>query len=169
MATNGEPTADARWRFESDLAGLREREANLREYEARLRSWQERLDAAGVVPRPSFSLPPFGGSASPLPGALDVDLRGAWEKLYRARALLEAEQKQVRDDRMVVRGIKSELERREAELAAREAAVRERELRPPAAAPVAVSRPVEESTLSAVRRLTEAPLQAARAVFKPSK
>jgi hypothetical protein len=163
-----ELSAESRWQLEIDLAGLRERETNLREYEARLRAWQEQLDAAGRSPAiPGRSAPPLGVSSSPFALPNDFELRGAWEKLHRARALLEAEQKQLRDDRIVMRDTVGQLDRREAELTAREAAVTQREQQVAAAEAAIAAVTVEEKPASAVRRLAQAPLQAARAVFKP--
>jgi hypothetical protein len=163
-----ELSAGSRWQLEIDLAGLRERESNLREYEARLRAWQEQLDAAGRgTAAPTRSGAPLGLSSSPFAVPNDFELRGAWEKLHRARALLEAEQKQLRDDRIVMRDTVAQLDRREAELTAREVAVTQREHQVAAAETAMTAAAVEEKQPSAVRRLAQAPLQAARAVFKP--
>lgn len=160
-----QPSAESRWQLEIDLAGLREREANLRAYEARLRAWQEQLDGSGRLPPMSRSAAPFFGSAAPMPLPDDFELRTGWEKLHRARAILEAEQKQLRDDRLVLRDLKADLERREQELAQRDAAVHAREQQ--LAVTPAVPPPAEEKSVSTVRRLTQAPIHAALAVFKP--
>ncbi len=159
------PNLESRWQVEIDLAGLREREANLRLYEARLRTWQEQLDATGVRGVALRSASPFGGmSGSPFGG--DEELRSAWEKLHRARALLEAEQNQVRDDRMVLRDLRADLERREGELAARETALAQRQIEVPVPSPISAGEP---KSSSGVFRLAQAPLLAARAVFKTGK
>lgn len=143
----------------ADLEGLREREMNLRGYEERLRAWQAQLDAALVKsPVSGGSAAPFPRPASGVPFAVDTGLEAAWQKFHRARALLEAEQNQLRDDRMAVREMEVQLQRREAELAEREAAVALREQQLEA-----------EKAQSTMQRLTQAPFVAARAVFKPGR
>lgn len=140
----------------ADLEALREREENLRKYEARLREWQAQLDAAA-----GGSASPFGrgASANPVQGVTPADsaLEVAWAKFHRARALLEAEQNQLRDDRLALRDKEQILRQREADLAEREARVAQREAElagPPAPSP------------STVQRLTQAPFLAAKAVFR---
>lgn len=148
----------------ADLETLREREENLRKYEVRLREWQAQLDAtvaqtargsATPFPRP-LSSNPFAAQGSPMDPALEA----AWSKFHRARALLEAEQNQLRDDRLAMRDFQAALDRRAAELAAREAAVAERE-----EALAAQNSPAP----SAMQRLTQAPFLAAKAVFRSSR
>lgn len=144
--------------LDAEFEALREREANLQAYEAKLRAWQEKLDAAGhsstfVNP----AAPPVAGSRTPFVGAGEDELSEAWEKFHRARALLQAEQNQLRDDRMALRDHLAELERREAAVTAREAAV--------AAFEQQMQSGATEKPVSAVRRLTQAPFMAARSVF----
>ena len=74
------------------------------------------------------------------PGAAQADLlqdeirlAAAWEKLHRARALLEVEQGQLCREREALDQARVEMHRREAALAAREAVVRTAEQRLPAA------------------------------------
>ena len=140
----------------ADLEALREREENLRRYEVRLREWQTQLDATVAA---GGSASPFMRSPSthPFPNSVPADsaLEAAWAKFHRARALLEAEQNQLRDDRLVLRDKEQMLSQREADLAEREARVAQKE--------------TEAGTLpapSAVQRLTQAPFLAAKAVFR---
>ncbi len=145
----------------ADLEALREREENLRQYEIRLRAWQSQLDAtvaAGGSASPfvrTMSGNPFAGSAT-----TDSALEAAWSKFHRARALLESEQNQLRDDRLVLRDLEQTLKHREDELAAREMRVAQRESE---LATASVPAP------SAVQRLTQAPFLAAKAVFRASR
>jgi DNA repair exonuclease SbcCD ATPase subunit len=116
-----------------DQDALREREVNLREYEERLRNWQAQLDAGrhGVIPAAQglrASLP--GLSYTPGPGTNIGDeaaLQSGWEKLHRAREILEAEQTHLRDDRITIREMEAAVKRREEAVAAKEAQLAERE------------------------------------------
>lgn len=156
---------EERQRLQEDFEALRQRELNLREYEERLRAWQADLDARPIS-TPSLRI----GSASPLPirhssrtpFADEVALHGAWEKLHRARELLDAEQAHLRDDRMAVRDQEEALKRREQELALREARLAEREALVAAATPP----PASIETQSAMTRFTRAPFELARAVLR---
>lgn len=150
----------------AELTALAERESNLREYEARLRAWQERLDAASQgQPVPASTAAPFPRPASAVPFQNDPALSAAWDKLYRARSLMEAEQNQLRDDRMALRDREEQLRRSEAALLEREALVAERErLLTALAAELELSTEVEKPR-SALQRLTQAPW----AVFKSGK
>jgi DNA repair exonuclease SbcCD ATPase subunit len=150
----------------ADLAALEEREANLREYEARLRAWQEQLDAASGQPASAVTNAPFLRPSSQTPFQSDAALSAAWEKFHRAQALFEAEQNQVRDDRMALRDAEANLRRREEALEAREARLKERELLLTTAVG-AEAKPEEEAKkpVSAMQRLTQAPW----AVFKSGK
>lgn len=167
MATPAAAGNEMGGQLAADLEALREREMNLRDYEARLRAWQAQLDEALVKPpaltadMPGGSGAPFARTASGSPFATDPTLQAAWEKFHRARALLEAEQNQMRDDRIVLRETELSLKRREAELAQREAALAERERLVMAA--------IERSPASAVQRLTQAPFEAAKAIFSARK
>lgn len=151
----------------ADLEALREREMNLRDYEARLRAWQAQLDDAATRSPAAAghgmagSGAPFSRTASGSPFVAEPALQAAWEKFHRARALLEAEQNQMRDDRIVLRETELSLKRREAELAQREAALAQRESLLLAA--------IERTPSSTVQRLTQAPFEAAKAIFSARK
>lgn len=167
MATPAAAGNEMGGQLAADLEALREREMNLRDYEARLRAWQAQLDDAMVKP-PAVAAQAAGGSGVPFPRTAsgspfvsDPTLQAAWEKFHRARALLEAEQNQMRDDRIVLRETELSLKRREAELAQRETALAERERLVMAA--------IERSPASAVQRLTQAPFEAAKAIFSARK
>ncbi len=170
--TGAGPSGDAQWQMRMDLEELRARESNLREYEARLRAWQEQLAGAGPVAVRPRSASPFAGAATPFSPPDDFEVRSGWEKLHRARALLEAEQHQTRDERLTLRASEAQLAVREAELNRREAELSRRET---AVAPREQGRAESAAggedgrTVSAVRRLTQSPFQAARAVFKSAK
>lgn len=140
----------------ADLAALHEREANLRRYEVRLRAWQAQLDEAQSAAGGSAA--PFSRAASGAPFTAEPSLEAAWAKFHRARALLETEQNQMRDTRIVLNEMEVQLKRREAELARREALVAQREQ----ALGIGQNAPAP----SAMQRLAQAPMQAARSVFK---
>lgn len=158
--------AEERRRLQEDQEALREREANLREYEVRLRAWQAELDAGRAAPpKPAApTTPPFQRPSSRVPFADDAALQAAWEKLHRARELLEAEQNHMRDDRIVLRDQLETIKRREEAVAARETALAERE-----ALIVAATQPEKETPAGAERstmnRITRAPFDMARSVF----
>ncbi len=167
--------AEERKRLQEDMDALRVREENLREYEARLRALQAEIDAGRQHAAPVTSRP---GSAVPFvrPGSRapfveqDAALQAGWEKLHRARELLEAEQAHLRDDRIAQREHETLLKQREHAVAERETRLAEREAMLREAAPVAPSAPsaparVEEEGDSAVARLTAAPFKMARAVL----
>lgn len=175
--------AEERRRLQEDQEALREREANLREYEMRLRALQAEIEAGRTVPATSaaHATPSIraGGaaSASPFrpssraPFVDDAALQAAWEKLHRARELLEAEQTHLRDDRIAMRDLELSLKRREEAIEAREARLAEREAlvvaaTPAAAAAVGVEAPAEEGALS---KFTKAPFKTARAVLRGKK
>jgi hypothetical protein len=152
----------------ADLEGLREREANLRDYEVRLRNWQAQLDAAVGQPAAGGATAPFLRASSSAPFASDTGLEAAWAKFHRARALLEAEQNQMRDDRISLRETELTLKRREAELEEREAQIAAREQQF-AAQFAGLEAADSKKSLSAVQRFTQAPFLVAKAVFKPAK
>lgn len=176
--------AEERRRLQEDQDALREREENLREYEARLRSLQAEIEAgrrATVPPTtankteksvvrsasPSATGAPFQRPSSRAPFHEDAALQAAWEKLHRARELLEAEQTHLRDDRISLREIESSLKRREEAITAREQQLAERE-----AMVVAAMSPREleaAAAESAVSKLTHAPFKLARAVLSGRK
>ena len=157
--------AEERRRLQEDQDALREREANLREYEMRLRSLQAEIDAGrngSANPSAPARPAPFARPPSQAHSVDDPALQAAWEKLHRARALLEAEQTHLRDDRITLQDHDAALQRRETAVAAREARLAEREAMVAAALPP----PVEaEPAVSAMGRLTRAPFEMARAVF----
>ena len=154
---------EERRRLQEDQEALRERESNLRDYEARLRTLQTEIEAGRGAPaadsRPTAV--PFARPTSKAPFADDAALQAAWEKLHRAREILEAEQAHLRDDRVVLRDQQTEVKRRLEAVAVREARVLEREEMIAAAQePIAA-----EHTMSAMTRLTRGPFEMARAVF----
>ena len=159
--------AEERRRLQEDQEALREREKNLREYETRLRSLQAELEAgrSGGTPENSrTTVPPYARPATPAPFHEDPVLQAAWEKLHRAREILEAEQNHIRDDRIALRDQQLQVKQREEAVAAREAALAERE------ALVALAlggyrAGAPEQSESAVARLTRAPFNMARSVF----
>jgi hypothetical protein len=159
---------EERRRLQEDLDALREREANLREYEARLRAWQAEIDAGRIpsaVIRPVQTPMPFHRPSSVAPFADDTSLQAAWEKLHRARELLEAEQMHLRDDRTAIREKQESIKQHEALLAEREAAVAQREALVTAATGNTAHPIAGEHTMSTVTRLTRAPFDMARSVF----
>jgi DNA repair exonuclease SbcCD ATPase subunit len=177
--------AEERRRLQEDLEALREREANLREYEARLRALQSEIESgrsAALAPAPGHSasglpaggrtasspLTSLGRSASRAPFE-DAALQAAWEKLHRAREILEAEQNHLRDDRIAVREHEQAVKRREQAVAVREAQLAEREALVRAAVPPTAAEVAEVDEESAVSRLTTAPFKIARAVLRGKK
>lgn len=167
--------AEERRRLLEDQEALREREANLREYEERLRTWQAQLDAGrtGVIPTAQGMRATMPGiSYTPTPTMSpqsDSALQAAWEKLHRAREILEAEQNHVRDDRIVLRDMEAAVRRREEAVALREAQIEEREKVFLAATgvPSVALAPTEltDDKGSKVTRITRAPFELARSVF----
>lgn len=161
--------AEERRRLHEDQEALRVREINLREYEARLRVLQAEIETgnAGGGRSGRATATPFVRPSSRTPFESDTALQAAWEKLHRARELLEAEQSHQRDERIVMMDQANQLQRREDAVAERESRVAERERLiaqamsvQPQAQPVA-----SEHTMSAVARLTVAPFAMARSVF----
>jgi hypothetical protein len=143
------------------IADLQVREQNLRAYEAHLREWQEHLDAAraaGTPQRPS--LHPFAPPAAFVLPREDAGLQAAWEKVHRARELLEAEQKHLVEDRLLLQEREEALKKREALLAAREARIVAREQATAPAAKLKAKKPA-----SAMEALTRAPFAMAKSVF----
>lgn len=158
--------AEERRRLQEDQDALREREANLREYEERLRGWQAQLDSGRTGGMPSRS--PFAtGSRAPMPVLIgdDVALQAAWEKLHRAREILEAEQNHLRDDRLELQDLQAGVKKREDAVAAREVQLAERERLFLAANPTARLAPTAPQNGSAVLRVTRAPFEAAKSIF----
>lgn len=165
--------AEERLRLQEDQEALREREDNLREYEARLRTLQAEIEAGrNAGPSAGGYLPPTARSTAPFfqrpssraPFADDPALQSAWEKLHRAREILEAEQRNLRDDRIAMRELERQVKEREQAVGEREARLAEREaLLVTATAPTVAE--VEVDNESAVSRLTRRPFDMARSVF----
>jgi len=93
-------------------------------------------------------------------------LQSAWDKLYRARSILEAEQAHIRDDRIVFQGEIDSLEAREQAVAGRELRIRQIELQ--MALDIEDERDAKESA-STISKLTRAPFDLARSVFGAKK
>jgi len=160
--------AEERRRLLEDHEALRDRETNLREYEARLRAWQAEIDAGrGMATVRSASVTPFQRPSSRTPFTEDPALQGAWEKLHRARELLEAEQTHLRNDRIQTCDMQEALKKREAEIAARELEVAAREALVAAAVngTEAPSAPAVDQPMSTMTKITRAPFDMARSVF----
>lgn len=145
---------------------LRACEENLRAYEARLRAWQERLESGVAAAEPAMPAPAQALSRGPF--ANEAGLQEAWRKFYRARELLEAEEKHLRDERLMAQGRETELKRREQAVALREKTVAECER-------IAAERTAAETAAQAAAavanegsrlgQLTQAPFAFAKAVF----
>jgi hypothetical protein len=93
-------------------------------------------------------------------------LQLAWDKLYRARSILEAEQAHLRDDRLALRAEIEALGDREEAVASREAAIRRLEMQIALDRADAEEAKLSESTLA---RFTKAPFEMARSVFSSKK
>ncbi|MBK8856195.1 MAG: hypothetical protein IPN11_00470 [Opitutaceae bacterium] len=149
----------------SDLEALRICEANLRAYEERLREWQDQLEQAHsqqqALPRRSAN--PWAVRAN----ATEPARQDAWQKVLRARELLEVEQKHLRDDRITLQGLDQQLKEREAKLAAREAHVsqREQQIAQVEAADAAKAKPAKKSPRSSLMSITRSPFSIAKSVF----
>jgi hypothetical protein len=165
---------EERRRLHEDQEALREREQNLRDYEARLRALQAEIEAGRppqasiqASPTPGRSNAPFLRPSSQTPFVDDPVLKSAWEKMHRAREILEAEQKNLRDDRIALQELEKQLKRREEAVTAREAKLTAREALVTAATPE--EKQEVESKPSAVSKITRAPFDMARSVFKGKK
>src|SRR5687768_774798 len=103
--------AEERMRFQEDQDALREREENLRDNETRLRLLQSGVEAGRGSSPSHFAMtsrsPPsvFQSNSSRAPFGGDSNLAAAWEKLPRAREILDAEQRNLRDDRISIRDL----------------------------------------------------------------
>jgi hypothetical protein len=149
-----------RLRLEAEWQVLHEREENLRAYEAQLRAMQADIDARRE--------PDASTSVSPFPAG-ELSLQTAWDKLIRARELLESEQTHFRDDRLVMKAELADLNRRQANLATREAMIAAREEQLAAHEP-AVAEPIAgQHTMSVMTRLTRSPFALARSVLRGGK
>jgi hypothetical protein len=96
-------------------------------------------------------------------------LQAAWDKLYKARSILEAEQAHLRDDRIALQGEMDLLQQREQNVAARELRIQQLELQ--AQIQIAEAQEAQEvkDSESALTRLTRAPFDMARSVFGQKK
>jgi hypothetical protein len=131
--------------------------------------------------RPELALKRRGHSNPPIPMESDdtvpmerriagpygtASLQEAWDKLYKARAILEAEQNHLRDDRIAVQGEIDALAAREHMVSAREVRIQQLELQATLARAEAEDAKAEESALS---KFTRAPFDMARSVFGQKK
>lgn len=159
--------AQERRRLQEDQEALRERETNLRDYEARLRALQSEIESGRIgtasATRPTAT--PFLRPSSRTPFADDAALQAAWDKLHRAREILEAEQSHMRDERIVHQDREATVKQREDAVAVREAAAAEREALLVAADGGSGEPVASEHTMSAMTRLSCAPFNIARSVF----
>jgi hypothetical protein len=177
VASRAEPSAASeaasqaveRHTLNREIEALRDRETNLRDYEARLRAWQEQIDSSVAAPvEPIYnSSSTLGRTFSGSPVEADAALQMAWEKLHRARELLEAEQAHVRDDRLHLKETEAMLKRHESALMAREANLAQREEILTAALAAQAAEPVRQP--SALARITHTPFALARSVFGGSR
>jgi chromosome segregation ATPase len=163
----GAPTESAaesakRLRLEAEWQELREREENLRAYEAQLRAMQADIDGRRE-PATTTSISPFPAGK--------LSLQAAWDKLIRARELLDSEQAHFRDDRLAMKAEMADFARRLANLAAREESVLVREQALAAAEAGGRSgKPMPgERPMSLMTRLTRNPFDFARSVFRSRK
>jgi hypothetical protein len=134
-------------------------------------------------PRPELSLKRREGSTAPVPMPYDNTLpferggatsdpygpsalQAAWDKLYRARSLLEAEQAHMRDDRIAIQGELDALELREQAVAARELRVQQIELHMRLDQQDAEDARESRSTIA---KISSAPFELARSVFGTKK
>jgi len=147
---------EERDRLEAERLMLRETEDNLRAYEAQLRAMQTDIDASRENDLTT--------SVSPFPAG-ELSLQSAWDKLIRARELLDSEQASFRDDRMVLKAEQAELRRQQANFATREAALSAREQ----ALISAIEPMAAEKSMSVITRLSRTPFEFARAVFRAGK
>ena len=155
---------EERRRMDDDIEALRVRESNLREYEAHLRDWQQQIEQGQAQnPAAPYMVPSATGRAAAGPLAEgEASLHVAWDKLIRARELLEAEQAHLRDDRLNLKETALVLKRREDAVTLREARLAQREEQFNATLEASLAEPEKVSTLS---RLTQAPFMMAKSVF----
>jgi len=114
------------------------------------------MEADNIVPKERRKAGPYGTLA----------LEEAWDKLYRARALLEAEQSHLRDDRIALQGEIDALKQREQLVANREWHIQEYERMVALERAEAADKRESESAIS---KLTRAPFDMARSVFGQKK
>ena len=166
-AASNEPCPESVTQAGSSLASefdrLRECETNLRDYETRLREWQERLDRGERSVVPAIPSARCAGNSAPL--VEDPDLRAAWQKLFRARELIDAEQDHLRDDRISAQGREAEIKRREKAIEQRELKMAERERVVSEAQAALAAAPAPLRSISKLERFSNAPFAIAKAVF----
>lgn len=109
----------------SDMEAMRAQEHNLKAFEARIRDSMPPMPMAGSRPpfESSGSRPAFETRSNNSNSGFDGD----WEKMQRARALLEAERRSLTDERLVLREERDILKQREENLKQREDAMKQRE------------------------------------------
>jgi hypothetical protein len=117
-----------------------------------------------ALSRPMESAVPFGDEGLARHG--HSALQAAWDKLYKARSILEAEQAHLRDDRIAFQGELDLLQLREQNIAMREERIQQLELQ--AQIQIAEEQDAKDSE-SALTRLTRAPFDMARSVFGQKK
>ncbi len=159
--------AEERRRLAEDHEALREREKNLRDYETRLRALQAEIESVRPAPLGEPVVAARSTPAVQLAGGVvgdDSALQLAWKKVHRAREILEAEHRNLRDERLAMREMDVRLKQREAAVSQREERLAEREAVVLAALPPGEPA-AGEPALSAVTRLTQAPFKMARSVF----
>jgi hypothetical protein len=113
------------------------------------------MESDNTIPFESGSASPHGHEA----------LQAAWDKLYKARSILEAEQVHLRDDRIALQGEIDLLQQREQNVAARELRIQQLELQYQMQAAAAQDAQAEKDSQSPFSRLTRAPFDMARSVF----
>jgi 1,2-phenylacetyl-CoA epoxidase PaaB subunit len=96
-------------------------------------------------------------------------LEAAWDKLYRARSLLEAEQVHLRDDRIALQGVLEDIIRREEAVSLREQRIQHIEAERALDKEEAAEAATEKEERSAISKLTQAPFDIARSVFGAKK
>jgi DNA repair exonuclease SbcCD ATPase subunit len=114
------------------------------------------MDFENLTPKERRITGPYGTAS----------LQEAWDKLYKARAILEAEQSHLRDDRIAFQGEIDAVAAREQAVAAHEMRIRQIELQAQLEKADAEDAKADKSTLS---KLTRAPFEIARSVFGPKK
>lgn len=164
LSTHSAHPLEERRRMDEDIEALRQREANLREYEAHLRNWQEQIEKGQAQTTPPAVIAPAVMARTPsgAPFESDPSLQIAWDKLIRARELLEAEQAHLRDDRLNLKETAAVLKRREDAIALREARLAQREEQLSAAVDASIAEHTKASTFA---RFTQAPFAIAKSVF----
>jgi hypothetical protein len=124
-----------------------------------------------ALKRRGLTIPPRTSSRSPFgedhyqPTQQEA-LQAAWDKLYRARALLEAEQQHLRDDRISLQGELESLTLREGAVIAREQRLQQIEAQMELERFEAEQARQSQTTIG---RITRAPFEMAKSVFTAKK